>query len=116
MSAMEVASRFVALRDAGDDEAVMALLTDNATMGTVWGVMSGKESIRAFLKDDKRIRYLKKEFGPLKQKSETIVERDGVAYTTDRWWLWSHNKLRESFVFDPKSGKLVVVMTQIVTK
>eukprot|EP00759_Apiculatamorpha_spiralis_P018575 PhF_6_TR24943/c0_g1_i1/m.34326 len=109
--AMEVAARFIALRDNGEDEAVVAMMTENATLGTVWGCISGKKNISNYLKDEKRFRYLEKKFGPLKQKSENIVEREGFQYKSNKFFNWSKVRLRESFVVNIEKGRIKAYIT-----
>ena len=81
---MEIATRFITLRESGEDTAALALLTENATLGTVWGCINGKEAIANYFKDEKRFNYLKKQYGPLKQVCFTFfsiwVAFDGSSF------------------------------------
>eukprot|EP00759_Apiculatamorpha_spiralis_P018576 PhF_6_TR24943/c0_g1_i3/m.34327 len=108
--AMEVAARFIALRDNGEDEAVVAMMTENATLGTVWGCISGKKNISNYLKDEKRFRYLEKKFGPLKQLDDNTcyrmasIRRQMAEYR--RWYKLP--TYRETYFIKDNNVRLVI--------
>ena len=107
---MEIATRFITLRESGEDTAALALLTDNATLGTVWGCINGKEAIANYFKDEKRFTYLKKQYGPLKQLDDSTCYRIAVIRRNmaEHMRIWADPSYRETFFVKNNRVRLVI--------
>jgi hypothetical protein len=106
--ALYLVQRFCDYRERGQDEDALRLLSEDCIMINYQPsvALQGKKAARILLADEHRFLRLRRQWGPLRQMGEGIVERDGRCKREmnfphlNIFWLY----VKESFVIE--DGKI----------